>query len=630
MRFPWFVAFAVLAACQVNDPSVSTTTQDLASGVIFSPPSPQDIGSVEVGSTSAPFGILINPTGSFDVTYKIASITGCSDFSIDAPGLPAEISKTCISTCLGCVPAFAPPACTEWDIIGYNFSTTFRPAAPNASSCAIQVDIIGLGIKTYTIGGTGTLPPLNIDVTPISAAFGDVRRNTASSPTTIDVRNAGGQAISVTGTTLSAGYAITSGPTGAFTVAVGATQQIAITCNPTVTGSLPGTFRVSSNDPATPTSTVALSCNGIDSNLDVTPSPAAVPTTRVGEPAQRTVQLSNTGTAPMTIQSATLVGTGLTATGLPAANSTLAAGGSVNSTITFAAGAAGDVAGMLTVTYDGGQVRSIPISAKALATSMSLSPDGEIDLGPVCVGQSTARDVAVSANAEGGFKLVSVSSLAAPFSVVAPPLPAILLGSGANTKTLAVSIAPTTVGPATSSLTVTTDIPGGMPRTLELKATGLTAGVSATPVELDLGPTAVNSTTIGQEIELTNCSTTPVMLSSPRLEGTDADDFAIVQQPSLMVTANGSAKWLIVAQPHSVGSKSAMFSVDHDGGTATVLLNADGTGEPTGTDPGTTDVSSYYTCSSGSSSGSWPIALALGVLFLLPRRRRQRALRLEL
>ena len=195
---------------------------------------------------------------------------------------------------------------------------------------------------------------------------------------------------------------------------------------------------------------------------------------------------------------------------------------------------------------------------------------------------------------------------------------------------LAISIAPTAVGPVTSSLTMTTDIPGGMPRTLELKATGLTAGVSATPAELDLGPTAVNSTTIGQEVELTNCSSTPAILSNPRLEGTDAGDFAIVQQPSLMVTANGSAKWLIVAQPHSVGSKSAMFSVDHDGGTATVLLNADGTGEPTGTDPGTTDVSSYYTCSSGSSSGSWPIALALGALFVLPRRRRQRVLRLEL
>ncbi|MBL0217870.1 MAG: choice-of-anchor D domain-containing protein [Myxococcales bacterium] len=621
MRFPWFAALAVLAACQVNDPSLSTTEQDLT-GVIFSPPSPQDVGSVQVGSSSAPFGIQINPSGLYEVSYTINSITGCSDFSIDAPGLPAEIHKTCISTCVGCVPAFAPPVCDLWEIVGYDFSTTFRPATPNASSCAIQIDVTGLGLKTYTISGTGTLPPIDIDVNPVSVAFGDVRRNTASSPATINVRNAGGQAISVTGTTLSTGYAITSGPTGAFSVAVGATQQIGITCNPTVTGSLPGTFRVSSNDPATPVSTVALSCNGIDSALDVTPSPAAVPTTRVGEPAQRTVQLSNTGTAPMTIQSATLVGTGLTATGLPAANSMIAAGASVTATITFAAGAPGDVAGMLTVTYDGGQVRSIPISAKALATSMSLSPDGEIDLGPVCVGQSTARDVAVSANAEGGFKLVSVSTLAAPFSVVAPPLPAVLLGSGANTKTLAISIAPTAVGPATSSLTVTTDIPGGMPRTLELKAEGLTAGVSATPAELDLGPTAVNSTTIGQEVELTNCSSTAAVLSNPRLEGTDAGDFAIVQQPSLMVAANGSAKWLIVAQPHSVGSKSAMFSVDHDGGTATVLLNADGTGDPVGTDPGTTDVSSYYTCSSGGSSGSWPVVLVLGLLFIVPRRRR--------
>lgn len=627
MRLPLFATVAMLAACQVNDPSLSSTEQDVLTGVIFSPPSPQNVGSVQVGSQSAPFAISINPSGLYEVVYTIQSITGCSDFSINAPGLPATISKTCLvyedPNCPGCNPVFAPPLCLEWDIIGYDFTTTFSPGSPTPSSCAIQIDVGGLGLKQYTISGTGTVPPIDIDVTPTSVNFGDVRRNTASSAAMIGVRNAGGQPIQVSGTTLTPGYAITSGPTGAFTVAVGTTTQLGITCNPTTTGSLPGSLRVLSNDPATPTSTVALSCNGIDSNLDVTPSPAAVPTTRVGEPVQRMVQLSNTGFASMTIQSATLVGTGLTATGLPQPNSTIPPSQSVTSTITFAATAPGDVAGMLTVTYDGNQVRSIPVSAKALNTSMSLSPDGEIDLGPVCVGQSAVRDVVVAANAEGSFKLTQVSAVSAPFSVSAPALPTTLLGSGANTKMLSIATAPTEVGPATASLTVTTDIPGAMPRTLELKATGLTAGVSATPPEIDLGPAPINTTTIGQAVEITNCSTTPAVLANPRIEGADAADFAIVQQPNLMVPANASASWLIVAQPHSVGNKSATFAVDHAGGTATVALNADGLGEPTGPDPTASDPrKSYYACSTGRPSASAPLVLALGALLLRRRRRR--------
>lgn len=615
-------ALAAVSACQIVEPETSSTEQALT-GVAFSPVSGGTVGNVQVGSTSSPFSISINPTGLTAGSYQIQSITGCPDFSVNAPGLPATVYKTCVEyePCFAqCIPQ-AAPLCIEWEIVGYNFTTSFHPAVPGASSCALQVQVSTLGLKTYTINGTGTLPPIDIDVSPTAVNFGDVRRNTASSDAAVIVRNLGGQPLSVTGATASAGYSITGGPAGGVSIPVSGSQTYTIACNPTATGAMPGTFRVTSNDPATPTSTVTLACNGIDSNLNVTPSPAAVPTTRVGEPTTRSVSLANTGAAPMTIQSATITGAGLTATGLPLPGATIAGGGSVNAMIQFDAMEPGDKAGALTIVYDGGQMRSIPISAKALATSMSLSPDGTIDLGPVCVGQSNSRTVTIAANADGGFRVTGVSTPDGPFTVTTPTLPATLQGAGANNQMLTFTTAPTAVGPAAATVIVTTDIPNAPPRGLDLSVTGLTAGISATPFELDLGPSEVNVPTIGQEVSVTNCSTSAAELTNPRIEGDDAADFAIVQAPGLMLGPNDTVSWLIIANPHSIGSKSALFSVDHAGGTASVMLNADGLGEPVGEDPAADGATSYYACSTGTGAASLPIGLALAALLIRRRRR---------
>lgn len=620
MRLLLFAALAGLTACQIAEPDTSSTEQELT-GVGFSPVSGQNFGLVQVGSTSGSLPISIYPTGTMGSSYTINSITGCGDFPVDAPGLPATVSKTCIESCEPAVCFTAAPICVMWEIVSYDFSAAFRPAVAGASSCALQIQVGGLGLKTYTLNGTGTLPPIDIDVAPTAVNFGDVRRATASSEATVMVRNLGGQPLSVTSASVSGGYTITSGP-ASTTVGVSGAQPYTITCNPTATGSMPGTFTVTSNDPATPTSTVALACNGIDSNLNVVPSPAAVPTTRVGEPTTRPVTLANTGAATMMIQSATLTGAGLTATGLPAAGTTIVGGGSMSAMIRFDAMTAGDATGALTVVFDGGQMRTIPITAKALATSMSLTPDGSIDLGPVCVGQSNSRTVTIAANAEGSFKVTGVSTPEGPFTVTAPALPATVLGAGATSQTLTVATAPTVVGPATATVTVTTDIPNAQPRALELGVTGLTAGVSATPAELDLGPSPVGKATIGQEISVTNCSTSAAELTNPRIEGDDAADFAIVQAPSLMLGPNDTVSWLVIANPQSTGSKTAQFLVDHSGGTAAVTLNADGLGDPVGNDPSGSDGrASYYACSAGTGASSWPIGLALAALLLRRRRR---------
>lgn len=623
VRWQRLIPFVVvgLAGCDLGSPELSETEQAII-GVSFSPTS-HDFGAVQVATTSSQAWITISPTGLQESYVQINSITGCTGFTINSPG-PGYVARTCAvwDTSCGpyiCEPLALPQACLEWyPDETYTFGVTFSPSNPQPYSCGIAV-ATSLNTRTFNVSGTGTSPPIDIDVTPPAIGFGDVRRTTTSSAAPVYVRNAGGQAIAVSGITVPAGFAIAGGPTGAFSLGVGATNTYQVTCTPSATGPLTGQLRVNSNDPATPTAIVNLSCNGIDSALSIDPSPLTV-TTRVGEPVERTITLTNTGTASMTLETASIeTGTGIVPVSMPGSGLVIQAGQSTSATIRFEASEAGEASGTLAVTYDSGQARSSTITAKAQATSMSLVPDGTYDFGPVCIGQSKAQDVIITSNAEGPFRVDTVSTPEGPFTLTAPTLPATIQGSGANNLTLALSAAPTVEGPVTGSIDIATDIPGSAPRTLSISVTGLPEGVTATPPEVDLGQSEVNSTTIGQGVEVSNCSLDPVTLSNPRIEGENADDFAIVAEPSLVVPANGKARWLIVAQPHAVGTKTALFSVDHPGGTTSVMLIANGVGGGDIDDEGGVRPS-YYACSTGSASGALPLVLML--VPLLRRRRR--------
>jgi hypothetical protein len=216
-----------------------------------------------------------------------------------------------------------------------------------------------------------------------------------------------------------------------------------------------------------------------------------------------------------------------------------------------------------------------------------------------------------------------VSSPDAPFTVATPTLPASLEGDAANQVTFSVTAMPTDIGSAASSLQITTDIPNGTPDTIALTVVGLPTGITATPPTLDLGEVQIQTTSLGQAVSLSNCSSDPITISGTEIYGSDAADFSIVQQPtSMTVAANATASWLVVMNAQTPGDVSATFEVDYSGGSATVAL----VGEPydpsagSGSDGTSSDKSSYYACNTGRGVALWPIALALVAL----RRRRRR------
>ncbi|HEY1817429.1 MAG TPA: choice-of-anchor D domain-containing protein [Kofleriaceae bacterium] len=578
----------------------------------------------QIGSTSAPQSYTIEEVSPrIPLSESVTISYSCPNFTVTP--VSGNIANTCQNIGCGEQPCIEPVAPTTFICtpdVNMTFQATFHPTVTTLVTCSLTIaGSSGVSVM-YSLSGTGTPPPIHVTASPSSIAFGGVRVDTTSSAVNVTVTNSGGSAATISSVTIAgAGYAIASGTSTSHMLGAGASELHGVTCSPGETvGALgAGTLTITSNDPTTPTINIGLSCSGITSKIAVTPSPIVIPPTRVGEPVMQSISLENTGAATATIVDVTV--TGMTMVSAPAANTQLAQNASAMATVSFDASAAGSASGNLHIDTDTTPL-DIPITAQALATSMSLTPDGSVDFGPICVGQTKLQMFDVVADEDGAFQLTAVSQPAAPFAVTTPTLPAAVQGDAANTVSFSVTAAPTDVGSATSTIDVNTDIPMGQADTISLAVQGLPPGVTPTPAMLDLGTVAVQTTSQGQAITLSNCGASAVTIADAMITGDQAPDFTIVQSPtSTMVAANASATWLVVMNAQTVGEKDATFEIDYDGGSATVPITAVAY-DPNAVDgsDGGTDKSSYYACSTGHATSLWPIGLALLAL----RRRRNR------
>ena len=313
------VLLVILAACQQQDPQLSSTGESL----VIQSATTHDFGSLQVGSTSAPFTVTLSPSGTSSSDTINSIVAPCPDFSVNAPNLPASVYRTCEPCC----PAGqqicpqAPLLCCIGDQQSYSFTTSFSPNVAGATSCVVTITLNGgASTKTLTLYGTGTPPPVEIDVHPTSVNFGDVRRDNDSTAVPITVSNLGGLPLNVGSASVSSAssvYRIVAGQTGMHSISAGSSETYSIVCHPTAVGQTSGTFDITSNDSDEMHVSIPLSCNGIDSNLVILPSPVNL-TTRVGEPVQKIITLQNTGQAGMQIENVSVTGQDLSMVSPPA------------------------------------------------------------------------------------------------------------------------------------------------------------------------------------------------------------------------------------------------------------------------------------------------------------------------
>jgi uncharacterized membrane protein len=316
-------AIAYSDTVTVNSDATSGINTVNASGTGTAVPAPAislsgnlDFGTVTIGS-SAQLTLTINNTGT--ATLTVSSIGYPTGFSGDFSGTVTVGETT-------------------------NVTVTFSPTDATSYSGTITVNSdAASGTNTINASGTGTAGPTPAISLSGDLDFGDVTVG-SSAQLTLTITNTGTAILTVSSINYPTGFS------GDFsgTIATGETTNVIVTFSPIDVTTYSGTVTVNS-DAASGVNTVNASGTGA-----AVPTPAislsgdlSFGNVTVGSSAQLTLNITNTGTANLTVSSVTYpIGFSGDFSGV------IAAGETTNVTVTFSPTDATDYSGTITVNSD--------------------------------------------------------------------------------------------------------------------------------------------------------------------------------------------------------------------------------------------------------------------------------------
>ena len=388
--------------------------------------------------------------------------------------------------------------------------------------------------------------------TPVGGSSIKTATFTATAPTTIDTL------------TSAAPFSVgTSTPGLPATLAAGESLTVPVTFSPTATGAVTGSITATTDTGSTLAATLTGTGLAAGPQLSISP-PLDFGAVAIGTSVPQSVLITNNGSAQANISTVTLPGSPFSVTGAPTNGSTLAAGASIQATVTFTPITAGDFDDNLTVASDGGNV-SVDISGTgATPPNVTITPSNP-NFGNVPVG-TTAVTTFQLTNTGGVPAKVTVSKppLTGPFAAMTTLPEGSQIAPGA-TVIEKVSFTPTATGTATatwqitttdgagardvtfsgtgvgSSTTVTVPPVGGTGWSLNGSATAVTGGVQLTTAG-DANRDTSGSTFYSTPVSLTNFSAEfDANLSGGGATGADGLTlaFAYTDSPSLLGASGG-------------------------------------------------------------------------------------------
>ena len=288
-------------------------------------PTSLNFGNKRLGVTSATEDVAVFNSGSDPIT--ISSATASGDFAV------AGLSCTTIAPLSSC-----------------RVSITFTPTAMGARTGTLTItENVAGSPQLIPLGGTGVAPVLTLDTNTLN--FGPQAVGTTSAAKTVTITNTGSDTLNITAMSTSGDYASSTCPAS---LAPTASCVVSITFSPQAGGPRNGTLTIQDDAAGSP-HTVQLNGTGLGPGVAFSPpgldfGPVSMGTTSSG----RTVQLTNSGSAALTITSVTASGDFQSTDNCPRGPATLAAGNSCTITVTFTPTAPGARTGTLTVTDNAG------------------------------------------------------------------------------------------------------------------------------------------------------------------------------------------------------------------------------------------------------------------------------------
>ena len=298
--------------------------------------------------------------------------------------------------------------------------------------------------------------------------------------------------------------------------------------------------------------------------------------------AAQTVTLSNTGTAPLTINSIGITGAN---SGDFARTTTcgtsLAAGANCSISVTFRPTAVGARSAGLTISSNDSlnPTLTVTLTGTGLATPVVAVSPASLSFSSQAAGTtSAAQTVTLSNTGTASLTINSIGITGANSGDFARTTTCgATLAAGANCS-ISVTFTPTAAGARTATLTVANAAPATSP-TVALSGTGIAPIAGLSPASLTFTTQLVNTNSIGQLLTLSNTGTATLTINSIGLTGANTADFVQTNSCGATLTAGGSCVISITFRPTASGTRSASVSVStNDLVNPTLTASLTGTG----------------------------------------------------
>ncbi len=311
--------------------------------------------------------------------------------------------------------------------------------------------VIAGSLLLLTLSASGRVVRGRLEANPSPVAFGTTQTG-ATETLNVALSNYGGTDVTITRATMTgAGFSMNDLALP-LTLQAGRATSATVTFAPTGSGNFSGTvsFYTVAEDQVTNKVVLTLGGYGVSPDaLNPNPSSLTFGSVQVGNSANLSESLTNTGGSTITISQANLTGAGFSISGLPLPL-TLTANESVTFTATFTPASAGAVSGSLSVVSNASNSPlTIPLSGTGTAAGQLAVSPTSLSFGNVAVGSSSSLNGSLNASS-ASVTITSGSLNNADFVLSGISLPA-TLAAGQSTS-FTVTFTPQASGASSASL----------------------------------------------------------------------------------------------------------------------------------------------------------------------------------
>ena len=469
----------------------------------------------------------------------------------------------------------------------YNLGISFIPTSIGKTSAMLIIYHNAEGSPdTVLLSGNGV--KLEIAIIPDTLDFGNVPiggnitkyfqvRNDGTGPLVISSIVKGG-----TDATQFNRYSNPDSTNSQIIVATGQTATLSVRFAPTSNGTK-SSYWVFNHNVDDTESRLYLKGNGISPTIVIDPTSINFGNVNVGNSLQRSVSITNNGTAPLVISSVSITG-GVFRFINSETTIIVEPDSSYDLIVQFAPIAAIDYSGSITLTHNAnGSPSTIPLRGMGLSSSIVIDPTS-IDFGDVNIGDSLQKIVKIANGGNADLVISSLGLSGANISLFSftpnPTLPITLTPS--QSVDLTVKFLPTSIGVKNAEINITHNV-SEISSSVPLTGRGVQPSILVNPSDnIDFGSVLANNSSSNRYITISNTGTASLLITDIEITGADALMFKRVSSPdssvfqNITIGAGSSFVFTFNFTPTSSGVKNAKVTFIHSLGSSEINFSGIG------------------------------------------------------